>query len=447
MNLAIVEAIKQFERGKKIEKKVLIEALEAAMASASRKSYGNAQNIACQLDEETGEFTAYLVKKVVAEVTDPSKEITLEEAQQTFPESKLEDEVRFPLPPVDFGRIAAQTAKQVVLQRVREAEREAVYSAFKTRQGDLLSAVVLRTEGKNVIVDVGEAEGILPPKEQVFREDYSPSDRIKVLLLDVRRTSKGPQIVVSRTHPFLVKKLFELEVPEISEGIVEIKAVAREAGTRTKIAVQSHDAKVDPVGACVGMKGSRVQAIVTEILGEKIDIIPWHEEAEKLISSSLSPAKISRVLLDEESHAATVVVPEDQLSLAIGKKGQNVRLAGKLTGWKVDIKSEAQLAEEQFKTAGEELQAAGQALAAEEAASVEALPGVGPKVAEKLKEAGFDNVHKLAEATLEQLTAVEGIGEKTAQKILEAVGAKSATEGSDPSDASDKSDTEEKAGE
>ncbi len=439
MNTGILESLNQIARSKKIEKKVLIEALEAAMASASKKSYGGAQNIAVHFNEETGEFAAYAVKKVVETVADPSLEVSLSEAQEAFAEAQLDMELEYPLPPATFGRIAAQTAKQVVVQRVREAEREQVFKDFKARQNEVVSAVVQRSEGKNVLVDLGEVEALLPPREQVYKEDYSPQDRIKVYVVDVRRTNKGPKIIVSRTHPNLVKRLFELEVPEIHEGIVEIKAIAREAGVRTKIAVQSHDEKVDPVGACVGMKGTRVQAIVGEILGEKIDIIPWQEEVDKFITNSLSPAKISRVLLDEGAHSATVVVPEDQLSLAIGKKGQNVRLAAKLTGWKVDIKSEGQLAEEQLKAAGAELaesesrsaeggEESGDAGEAPQAPGVAELPGVGEKTAERLAEAGFGDVAALAGASVEALTQIEGIGEKTAEKIIEAAKEQSAAE-------------------
>jgi N utilization substance protein A len=351
----VLEALEQLAREKRIEKKDLIEALEAAMASAGRKAYGANLNIAMHFDEHSGKFTAYQVKKVVAEVTDTDKEISLEEAREHVKEVELEQDLEFALPPVDFGRIAAQTAKQVVVQRVREAEREKVFEDYKNRINDILTAEVLRTDGRSVILDIGGAEAVLPPKEQVYKEEYLPSDRIKVYVTDVRRTAKGPQIVVSRTHPFLVKKLFELEVPEIAEGIVEIKGAAREAGVRTKIAVQSFDEKVDPVGACVGMKGIRVQSVVTEILGEKIDIIPWSDDPMKFITSALSPAKISRVMLHEEDKRADVVVAEDQLSLAIGKKGQNVRLAAKLTGWKVDVRSEAQAAEEALRAAGVEL--------------------------------------------------------------------------------------------
>ncbi|MES2202329.1 MAG: transcription termination factor NusA [candidate division FCPU426 bacterium] len=355
MSSIVLEALDQLAREKRIDRKELIEALEAAMASAGRKAYGANLNIAMHFDEHSGKFTAYQVKKVVAEVVDPDKEILLEEALEHVKEVEIDQDLEFALPPVDFGRIAAQTAKQVVVQRVREAEREKVFEDYKNRINDVLTAEVLRMDGRSVILDIGGAEAVLPPKEQVYKEEYLPSDRLKVFVTDVRRTAKGPQIVVSRTHPNLVKKLFELEVPEIAEGVVEIKGAAREAGVRTKIAVQSFDEKVDPVGACVGMKGIRVQSVVTEILGEKIDIIPWSDDPAKFITSALSPAKISRVTLYPDEKRAEVVVAEDQLSLAIGKKGQNVRLAGKLSGWKVDVRSEVQAAEEALRAAGLQL--------------------------------------------------------------------------------------------
>ncbi|HTB35357.1 MAG TPA: transcription termination factor NusA, partial [bacterium] len=298
-----------------------------------------------------------------------------------------------------------------------EAEREKVFEDFKNRLNDVLTAEVMRQDGRSVILDIGGGvEAVLPPKEQMFKEEFNPGDRAKVFVVDVRRTARGPQVVVSRTHPMLVKKLFEAEVPEIQEGIVEIKAVSREAGVRTKMAVQSFDEKVDPVGACVGMKGIRVQAVVSEILGEKIDIIPWSDEPAKLIAAALSPARVSRVLIEEAAKKATVVVADDQLSLAIGKKGQNVRLAAKLTGWKVDVKSEVQMAEEQLREASQELAAQEAAEAAAEDEVFE-LPGVGAKMTARLIEAGYDDLEKMAAATIEELTQIEGVGEKTAEKI------------------------------
>jgi N utilization substance protein A len=419
MSSIVLEALEALERSKRIDKKVLLEALEAAMASAGRKAYGANLNIVVEFNESNGEFKAFAVKKVVETVSDPDLEISLEEARRKDKDAQLDQEIRLPLPKVDFGRIAAQTAKQVVLQRVREAEREKVFEDYKNRLNDVLTAEVLRMDGRSAILDIGGGtEAVLPPKEQMFKEEFMPGDRIKVFVVDVRRTARGPQVVVSRTHPMLVKKLFEAEVPEIQEGIVEIKGVAREAGVRTKMAVQSFDEKVDPVGACVGMKGIRVQAVVTEILGEKIDIIPWSDEPAKLISAALSPARISRVLIEEENKKATVVVAEDQLSLAIGKKGQNVRLAAKLTGWKVDVKSEAQMAEEQLREAGAEL--AAQATSAEdEEEEVFELPEIGAEITAALIAAGFDDLEKMAAATDEELTRVEGVDAAKAAKIRE----------------------------
>jgi N utilization substance protein A len=418
MSSFVLEALDALERSKRIDKKVLLEALEAAMASAGRKAYGANLNIAVEFNEQNGEFKAFAVKKVVETVTDQDLEISLEEARKKVKDAEIDGEIRLLLPKVEFGRIAAQTAKQVVLQRVREAEREKVYEDYKNRLNDVLTAEVLRQDGRSVILDIGGGtEAVLPPKEQIFKEEVMPGDRVKVYVTDVRRTARGPQVVVSRTHPQLVKKLFEAEVPEIQEGIVEIKAIAREAGVRTKMAVQSFDEKVDPVGACVGMKGIRVQAVVSEILGEKIDIIPWSDEPAKLIAASLSPARVSRVLIEEAARKSTVVVAEDQLSLAIGKKGQNVRLAAKLTNWKVDVKSEVQMAEEQLREAGMELAETEARAATEGEEEVFELPGVGAKVTERLIEAGFDDLEKMAAAPEEELMKIEGVGEKLAAKI------------------------------
>ncbi len=415
MSSMILEALEALERGKRIDKKILIEALEAAMASASRKAYGANLNIIVHFDEHSGKFHAFAIRKVVEQVVDVDHEMTLAEARKVKADAALEQDIEVALPPVEFGRIAAQTAKQVVLQRVREAEREKVYEEFKTRINDVLTAEVLRMDGRSVILDIGGGvEAVLPPKEQIFKEEVQTSDRLKVLITEVRKSARGPQVVASRTHPMLVKKLFELEVPEIAEGIVEIKAVAREAGVRTKMAVQSFDEKVDPVGACVGMKGIRVQTVVAEILGEKIDIIPWSDDPVKLISGSLSPAKISRVVVDDEAKRAVVVVPEDQLSLAIGKKGQNVRLAAKLTTWKVDVMSEAEYADQQLKQAAGELATQGSASTEED---VFELPGVGAKITQLLIDAGFDDLQKMAEASVDELCKIEGVGEKTAEKI------------------------------
>jgi N utilization substance protein A len=317
-----------------------------------------------------------------------------------------------PMPAQGFSRIAAQTAKQVIIQRVREAERDSVYNTFKGKEGELITGLVQRVVKGNVIVNVGKAEAILPPREQLPWEDYRPGDRIRAYILDVKKVPKGSQIVLSRTHPGMLTRLFELEVPEVAEGVVEIRAAAREPGERAKIAVLSRDPNVDPVGACVGYRGSRVQAVVRELQGERIDIMPWRERPADFIKSALQPAEVGTVYANEETHTLTVVVADEQLSLAIGKRGQNARLAAKLVGWKVDIKSRAELERERA--------AAAAYAAAEAAVPLTALAGVGEKMAERLAEAGFGTLTALRKATLEQLTAVKGIGEKSAEKILQA---------------------------
>nr|PZN05287.1 MAG: transcription termination/antitermination protein NusA [Bacillota bacterium] len=339
MNIEFIEALDQIEKEKGISKEILLEAIEAALVSAYKKNYGTAQNVKVNIDRATGEVKVFSQKTVKEEVKDPLLEINLVEAKKVNPLAKIGDIISIEVTPQKFGRIAAQTAKQVVMQRIKEAERNIIYEEFAGRETDLVTGTVQRHDKKNVIIDLGKTEVILPPNEQVPTETYNQGDRIKVYILEVRKTTKGPVIVVSRSHPGLVKRLFELEVPEIYEGIVEIKSIAREAGSRTKVAVHSRDENVDPVGACVGPKGARVQAVVEELKGEKIDIIKWSKNAAEFISNALSPAKVLSVEVEEENKIARVLVPENQLSLAIGKEGQNARLAAKLTGWKIDIKS------------------------------------------------------------------------------------------------------------
>lgn len=339
MNIEFIEALEQIEKEKGISKEILLEAIEAALVSAYRKNYGTAQNVKINIDRATGEVKVFSQKTVKEEVKDPLLEISLLEAKKINPLVKIGDIISIEVTPQKFGRIAAQTAKQVVMQRIKEAERNIIYEEFAGRETDLVTGTVQRFDKKNVIIDLGKTEVILPPNEQIPTENYTPGDRIKVYILEVRKTTKGPVIIVSRSHPGLVKRLFELEVPEIYEGIVEIKSIAREAGSRTKVAVHSRDENVDPVGACVGPKGARVQAVVEELKGEKIDIIKWSKNAAEYISNALSPAKVLSVEVEEECKIARVLVPKHQLSLAIGKEGQNARLAAKLTGWKIDIKS------------------------------------------------------------------------------------------------------------
>jgi len=340
MNIEFIEAVEQLEKEKRISKEVLLEALEASLISAYKKNYGSAQNVAVNIDRDTGEVKVFSRKTVTDDVKDPLLEIDAEEAFAMEPTAKIGDVISIEVTPKKFGRIAAQTAKQVVMQRIREAERNIIYEEFSGRETDIVTGVVQRFDKKNIIIDLGKIEVVLPPNEQVPTQNYKQGDRIKVYILEVKKTTKGPQITVSRSHPGLVKRLFELEVPEIFEGVVEIKGIAREAGSRTKIAVYSKNENVDPVGSCVGPKGARVQAIVEELKGEKIDIIKWDKNISTYVSNSLSPARVLEVDAEENNKTARVTVPENQLSLAIGKEGQNARLAAKLTGWKIDIKSE-----------------------------------------------------------------------------------------------------------
>jgi len=343
MSAELIHALEQLEKEKGINKETLIEAIEVALITAYKKNFGSTQNVRVSIDSQTGEVKVFALKKVTSNPQNDQTEISLEEARKI--DSKLEenDIAEIEVTPRKFGRIAAQTAKQVVVQRIREAERGIIFDEFYNKENDIVTGIVQRMEKKNVIIDLGKAEALLTPNEQTPGEEYVFNTRIKAYILEVKKTTKGPQILVSRTHPGLVKRLFELEVPEIHDGIVEIKNISREPGSRTKIAVYSKDDNVDPVGACVGQKGTRVQAIVNELRGEKIDIIKWSTNPEEFISNSLSPAKVIRVDINEEEKSAKVVVPDYQLSLAIGKEGQNVRLAAKLTGWKIDIKSESQL--------------------------------------------------------------------------------------------------------
>ncbi|GAB4169017.1 MAG: transcription termination factor NusA [Geothermobacteraceae bacterium] len=350
------QIIDQVVKDKGIDRAVLIEALEAAILSAANKKYRNTRDLEAHYNDELGEVELFEFVTVVDEVEDSYREIDLEEAREIDPDVEVGDSLGMKMDATGFSRIAAQTAKQVIIQKVREAEREGIYNEFKDRVGELVNGIVRRYERGDLIVDLGKAEALLPSREQVPRENYRQGDRVRAYVIDVRMATKGPQIILSRTAPGLVEALFRTEVPEISEGIVEIVSVAREAGSRTKIAVVSNDPDVDPVGACVGMRGSRVQNVVSELRGEKIDIIPWTPDVARFACSALSPAVVTRVYVDNEEQTLEVIVPDDQLSLAIGKKGQNVRLAARLTEWKIDIKSETAAAEAELE---EELEAYG----------------------------------------------------------------------------------------
>ena len=342
MNADFMQAIEQLGKEKGIAPEIIFDALEAALISAYKRNFGSAQNVHVSLDRVTGDIHVYARKSVVAEVTTDCLEMALTEARQLDPRYEIDDIVEVEVTPKNFGRIAAQTAKQVVVQRIREAERGMIYDEFSNRESDIVTGIVQRIEQKNAFIDLGKAEAILAPLEQIPGEAYRHGDRLKTYIIEVKKTTKGPQILVSRTHPGLLKRLFELEVPEIHDGVVELKSVAREPGLRSKIAVHSRDENVDPVGACVGHKGMRVQTIVNELRGEKIDIVKWNADPAKYIANALSPAKVVLVEANEAEKVSKVVVPDYQLSLAIGKEGQNARLAAKLTGWKIDIKSESQ---------------------------------------------------------------------------------------------------------
>ena len=342
MNGDFIDALHEIEREKGISRETIFEALESALISSYKKNFSTAQNVVVNMDRDTGIVKVYASKEVVEKTEDKQLEISLEDAKDVDANFDIGDIVNVEITPKDFGRIAAQTAKQVVIQRIKDAERDVIYDEFLNRENEILTGKIQRISNNNVYVDLGKIEGILPPSEQIEIERYSMGDRIKVLVLEVKKTTKGPQIVLSRSDTGLVKRLFELEVPEIAEGIVEIYSISREAGLRTKIAVYSREPEVDPLGACVGYKGRRVKAIVDELNDEKIDIVIWDKDIGRFIANSLSPSKVINVEVDEKKKSALVVVPDYQLSLAIGKEGQNARLAAKLTNWKIDIKSQSQ---------------------------------------------------------------------------------------------------------
>ena len=411
----LYQTIEQISREKHIEPEIIIAAIEDAMVVAARKFYRTEEDLRSKFNSETGHVDVYAVRTVVDEVGDPVREISLAEARKRQPDIEVGGEVTESKPTEVLGRIAAQTAKQVILQKVREAERDTIYNEYHTRVGELMNCVVKRMEGPDIIVDLGRTEARLPKREQSRLETYNVGDRLRVTIRAVERAAKGPQVIVSRADPALVQRLFEMEVPEIYDGTVQIRAVAREAGERTKIAVESRDKDVDPVGACVGMKGMRVQSIIRELRGEKIDIIPYSEETIAFAQKALSPAKVTRVqIVDPEEKRLEVIVEDTQLSLAIGKKGQNVRLASKLIGWNIDIKSE----EEKRREIEEQMTALTSPVT-----SLTVLEGVGPKTIEKLEAHGVTSVEKLADMTPEQLVEIPGIGEKMVEKIRQSVAA------------------------
>lgn len=395
--------IEQMGKDRGLDKEIIIEALEAAMLSAARKKLGPQVDVEAHYNEETGEIEVFQFRVVVEKVTDPDTQISLTYARQELDaEAEPGDSLGAKIDASTFGRIAVQTAKQIIIQKVKDAERDNVYEEYKDRKGEIVNGFVQRFEGGSIIVNLGRAEGVIPTSEQIHREVYKRGERVRAYLLEVKRITKGPQIILSRTHPHFLRALFEIEVPEISEGLIEIINVAREPGKRSKISVRTYDKDIDPVGACVGMRGSRVQSVVQELRGEKIDIVPFSNDAVQYVCSALSPAKVSRVFVDDEHHSMLVVVPDDQLSLAIGKNGQNVRLAVKLTGWKLDVKSEtleANKTEEGFTI-------------------LTKITGVSDEMAERLFNEGLKSIAAVAAANAEMLSAIPGISEALAQALI-----------------------------
>ena len=399
--------IEQMGKDRGIDKSIIVEALEAAMLNAARKKLGMRVDIEAHYNEEVGEIEVFQFKTVEEKVIDPDMQISLDEAKQTLdPEAEPGDSLGIKIDTSTFGRIAVQTAKQIIIQRVKDAERDNIYEEYKDRVGEILNGFVQRFDGGSIIVNLGRAEGVIPVSEQIFRETYKRGERIRGYIFDVKKISKGPQIILSRTHPSFLKALFEVEVPEISEGLIEIVSVAREPGKRAKIAVKTKDKDIDPVGACVGMRGARVQSVVQELRGEKIDIVPYSEDQAKYVSSALSPAKVNRVLMDEENRAMEVIVPDDQLSLAIGKNGQNVRLAVKLSGWKIDVKSESIAASQEE----------------EGHRALLKIPGMDEETAELLFSQGLKSIAAIATADSESLSSIPGIDGQRAAAWIEDAG-------------------------
>jgi N utilization substance protein A len=404
----LIEAITQIVREKGLDKQFVFESLKASLIAGARKRYGRVENFDVEIDEKTGEITLLLEKSVVEKVDDPDSQIELEEASKIDPDAEIGGIATVGIGLEDFGRTAILVAKQIMHQRVREAEREIIYTEFSDRIGEIISGTVQQVDSRGVVLNLGRTEAVMPLREQIHTEYYRQGNTVRGLIVDVRRTTKGPQVIMSRTHPDFLRKLFQLEVPEIYEGVVEIKAVAREAGERSKIAVSSKDEKIDPVGACVGVKGSRVQAIVRELTGEKIDVIQWSSDLTVFVNRAVSPAKVTRSVFDEENNRVTIIIPEDQLSLAIGRGGQNARLAAKLTGWRIDIKSEAEYAKELERERKAKIPLD----------EVDALP---PSMRKRLLEAGYETADDVRKADPADLLAIPQVGPKRLEKILQIV--------------------------
>ncbi|MDY0220029.1 MAG: transcription termination factor NusA [Desulfobacterium sp.] len=398
----IKRVVDQVSREKGINVEVLIATIKEAVESAARKKLGTRADIEVHYDEKNGEIEVFQFKEVVSEVDDPDVELTLEEGLLYDSACEIGDSLGIKVDTAEFGRIAAQSAKQVIIQKMKEAERNAVYENFIHRKGEIINGIVQRTDRGNIIVNLGQAEAILASREQMPRENYRRGDRIRAYILDVLEESRGPQVILSRTHPEFVAKLFATEVPEIAEGIVTIRGTAREAGVRTKIAVSSTDSDVDPVGACVGMKGNRVQSIVQELRGEKVDIVPWNPDVAKFVCNALAPAEIARVIIDEDNRSMEVIVPDDFLSIAIGKNGQNVRLACRLTGWHLEVMSEDEYSSE-LKQGYESLMS---------------IPNVSLSLAEKLFKGGFSSFKEVSLANLEDLLSVTDLPESGAEELI-----------------------------
>lgn len=401
-------ALDQIEREKGVKKEDILTMIEGAIASALRKHLGRSANVICLINRDTAEITAAVRKKVVAKIEEPETEMTLKEAKIYKPKAAEGDEIDLPIDAKEFSRIAAQTSKQVLIQKIREIERENLYEEYKPKEGEMVTGSVHRFMDRNIIVDLGKAEAILPVREQIRRERYNVGDRIRAVILKVDKAQRGPQVVLSRATPAFLKMLFEMEVPEVGEKIVELLDIVRDPGFRAKIVVRSNNEKVDPVGACVGIRGSRIRSVMNELSGERIDLIPYADEASTFIANSIAPGKANSVrIIDVASRQAEIIVANDQLALTIGREGQNIRLACKLTGWSLAVKSEDQKIEET------------QEIKKSKVADMSVLEGIGPKIADVLIKAGYADVYKLATFSIEDLMTVQGVGEKTAAKIIE----------------------------